>query len=150
MERTFIAIKPDGVHRGLVGTIIGRLEAKGFNLVAMKMLQVSPELAAAHYAEHQGKPFFNGLIQFITSAPVVAMVWEGPGVIASARKVIGATDPLKAEPGTIRGDYGVNLGRNLIHGSDGPESAQREIDLWFKPEERFSWDPALKPWLIES
>ncbi|MDE5115752.1 MAG: nucleoside-diphosphate kinase, partial [Trichodesmium sp. St2_bin2_1] len=117
-ERTFIAIKPDGVQRGLVGQIISRFETKGFTLVGLKIMTVAKELAEKHYDVHKDKPFFPSLIEFITSGPVVAMVWEGEGVVASARKIIGATNPLTAEPGTIRGDYGISVGRNLIHGSD--------------------------------
>lgn len=150
MERTFIAIKPDGVQRGLVGEIIRRFETKGFILVGLKFLQVSRELAEEHYGVHRERPFFPGLVEFITSGPVVAMVWEGDGVVASARKMIGATKPLEAEPGTIRGDFGVNIGRNLIHGSDALETAQQEIGLWFKPEELVSWQPTITPWLYES
>ncbi|MEH1785901.1 nucleoside-diphosphate kinase [Nostoc sp.] len=149
MERTFLAIKPDGVQRGLVGEIIRRFEAKGFTLVGLKFLKVSRELAEQHYGVHRERPFFGGLVEFITSSPVVAMVWEGDGVIASARKIIGATNPLTAEPGTIRGDFGLNIGRNLIHGSDAPETAQQEIALWFKDEELVSWQPHLTPWLHE-
>jgi nucleoside-diphosphate kinase len=149
LERTFLAVKPDGVQRGLVGEIIRRYESKGFTLVGLKLMQVSRELAEQHYDVHKGKPFFAGLVEFITSGPVVAMVWEGEGVVASARKIIGATNPLTSEPGTIRGDYGVSIGRNLIHGSDAPETAQREIGLWFKPEELVGWQPTLTPWLYE-
>lgn len=149
MERTFIAIKPDGVQRAIVGEIIRRFETKGFTLVGLKLLQVSRELAEQHYDVHKERPFFAGLVDFITSGPVVAMVWEGDGVIASARKLIGATNPLTAEPGTIRGDFGVSIGRNLIHGSDAPETAAREIQLWFKEEELASWQPTITPWLYE-
>lgn len=149
MERTFLAVKPDGVQRGLVGEVIHRFEAKGFTLVGLKFLQVSRELAEQHYAEHKEKPFFSGLVDFITSGPVVAMVWEGKGIIAAARKIIGATNPLNAEPGTIRGDYGVDIGRNIIHGSDAPETAQREISLWFKAEELAAWQPTLTSWIYE-
>ena len=149
MERSFIAIKPDGVQRGLVGEIIRRFEQKGFTLVGLKLLNVSKELAESHYGVHKDKPFFAGLVEFITSGPVVAMVWEGDGVIASARKLIGATNPLNAEPGTIRGDFGANIGRNIIHGSDAPETAAQEIALWFKPEELASWTPTLMPWIHE-
>ncbi|MBN3895790.1 MAG: nucleoside-diphosphate kinase [Nostoc sp. NOS(2021)] len=149
MERTFLAIKPDGVQRGLVGEIIRRFETKGFTLVGLKFLKVSRELAEQHYGVHRERPFFGGLVEFITSSPVVAMVWEGDGVIASARKIIGATNPLTAEPGTIRGDFGLNIGRNLIHGSDAPETAQQEIALWFKDEELVNWQPHLTPWLHE-
>lgn len=149
MERTFLAVKPDGVQRAIVGEIIRRFETKGFTLVGLKLMQVSRELAEQHYDVHREKPFFAGLVDFITSGPVVAMVWEGDGVVASARKLIGATNPLTAEPGTIRGDYGVSIGRNLIHGSDAVETAQREIALWFKDEELASWKPTITPWLYE-
>ncbi len=149
MERTFIAIKPDGVQRGLVGEIIRRFENKGFVLLGLKMVNVSKELAEEHYSVHRERPFFPGLVKFITSGPVVAMVWGGEGVVAAARKIIGATNPLTAEPGTIRGDYGANIGRNLIHGSDAIETAQREISLWFKEEELIDWQPALTPWVYE-
>jgi nucleoside-diphosphate kinase len=149
LERTFIAIKPDGVQRGLVGEIIHRFEAKGFTLVGMKFMNVSRELAEKHYDVHKDKPFFSGLVEFITSGPVVAMVLEGDGVVASARKIIGATNPLNSEPGTIRGDFGVSIGRNLIHGSDAVETAQREISLWFSNDELASWKPTITPWLYE-
>ncbi|MDX1976945.1 MAG: nucleoside-diphosphate kinase [Pseudanabaenaceae cyanobacterium bins.68] len=149
MERTFLAIKPDGVQRQLVGTIIQRLEAKGFKLVGLKMMQVSRELAEQHYGEHREKPFFPGLVNFITSGPVVAMVWEGKGVIASSRKMIGATKPLEADNGTIRGDFGIDVGRNIIHGSDSLANSDREISLWFKPEELQAWQPAVATWLYE-
>ena len=149
MERTFLAIKPDGVQRGLVGEIIRRFETKGFTLVGLKFLKVSRELAQQHYDVHRERPFFADLVEFITSSPVVAMVWEGDGVVASARKIIGATNPLTSEPGTIRGDFGINIGRNLIHGSDAPETAQKEIALWFKDEELVNWQPHLTPWLHE-
>ncbi|MCC5622463.1 nucleoside-diphosphate kinase [Nostoc sp. CHAB 5715] len=149
MERTFLAIKPDGVQRGLVGEIIRRFETKGFTLVGLKFLKVSRELAEQHYDVHRERPFFPGLVEFITSSPVVAMVWEGDGVVTSARKIIGATNPLTSEPGTIRGDFGLDIGRNLIHGSDAQETAQREIALWFKDEELVNWQPHLTPWLHE-
>lgn len=149
MERTFLAIKPDGVQRKLVGEIICRFEAKGFTLVGLKLMSVSRELAETHYGVHKEKPFFPGLVNFITSGPVVAMVWEGKGVIASARKIIGATNPLNAEPGTLRGDFGVDVGRNIIHGSDAPETAEQEIKLWFKDAELVSWEPSLTSWIYE-
>lgn len=149
MERTFIAIKPDGVQRGLISEIIGRFEKKGFTLVGLKLLNVSRELAEQHYDVHREKPFFKGLVEFITSGPVVAMVWQGDGVVASARKIIGVTNPLSAEPGTIRGDFGVSIGRNIIHGSDAVETAQREISLWFKEEELAGWQPSLTSWIYE-
>jgi len=149
LERTFLAIKPDGVQRKLVGEIIRRFEAKGFTLVGLKLMSVSRELAETHYGVHKEKPFFPGLVNFITSGPVVAMVWEGKGVIASARKIIGATNPLNAEPGTLRGDFGVDVGRNIIHGSDAPETAAQEIKLWFKDEELVAWEPSLTSWIYE-
>lgn len=149
MERTFIMIKPDGVQRNLVGEVIKRFENKGFTLVGLKLLQPSRTLAEAHYAVHKERPFFGSLVDFITSGPVVAMVWSGEGAIASARKLIGATNPLNSEPGTIRGDYGVDVGRNLIHGSDAPETAQEEITLWFTETDLVSWNPTIQPWLYE-
>ncbi len=149
MERTFIMIKPDGVQRSLVGEVIQRLEKKGFTLIGLKLMQVSRELAENHYGVHKDKPFFPGLVDFITSGPVVAMVWEGEGVVASSRKIIGATNPLNAEPGTIRGDFGVSIGRNLIHGSDAVETARTEIALWFAGGELSEWQPTLNPWVYE-
>ena len=149
MERTFIMIKPDGVQRHLVGEILHRFEAKGFTLVGLKMMKVSRELAEKHYDVHKGKPFFSGLIDFITSAPVVAMVWEGENVVTAARKIIGATNPISADPGSIRGDFGVSIGRNLIHGSDAIETAQREISLWFSDDEQVGWEPVRHSWLYE-
>jgi nucleoside-diphosphate kinase len=142
-------VKPDGVQRKIAGEVIRRFETKGFTLVGLKMLSVSRELAEKHYDVHKERPFFGSLVDFICSAPVVAMVWEGEGVVASARKIIGATNPLTAEPGTIRGDFGVSIGRNLIHGSDAIETAQREISLWFTPEELVPWEPTITPWLYE-
>ncbi len=149
MERTFLAVKPDGVQRQLIGEIIRRYEIKGFKLVGLKLLQPTRELAEKHYAVHSERPFFAGLVDFITSGPVVAMVWEGDGVVASARKIIGATNPLTAEPGTIRGDYGANIGRNIIHGSDAIETAQTEIALWFNPEELVEWSRSVTSWIYE-
>jgi len=149
LERTFIMIKPDGVQRNLVGEIIRRFEAKGFTLVGLKMLAVSRELAEKHYDVHKERPFFGKLVEFIISSPVVAMAWEGNGVVAAARKIIGSTNPLTAEPGTIRGDYGLDIGRNLVHGSDAIETAQREIALWFGEDELVSWEPNANSWLYE-
>jgi nucleoside-diphosphate kinase len=137
------------VQRNLVGEIIQRFETKGFTLVGLKMMQVSSELAEKHYAVHKERPFFPSLVDFITSSPVVAMVWQGEGVIASARKIIGATNPLNAEPGTIRGDFGISVGRNLIHGSDGPDTAKDEVSLWFSDAELANWTPAITPWVVE-
>lgn len=149
MERTFLMVKPDGVQRGLAGEIISRFEKKGFKLVGLKLMQISKDLAETHYGEHKGKPFFAPLVDYITSAPVVAMVWEGKEVIATAREMMGATNPLKAAPGTIRGTYGVDVGRNIIHGSDSAPSAEREINLFFKPEELIIYQRALDNWLYE-
>ncbi len=149
MERTFLMIKPDGVQRNLVGEVIQRLEKKGFTLVGLKLMAVSRELAEKHYDVHKERPFFGSLVDFIISSPVVAMVWQGEGVVASARTIIGATNPLTAEPGTIRGDFGVSIGRNLIHGSDAIETAQTEINLWFKEDELCSWENTMKQWLYE-
>ena len=149
MERTFIMIKPDGVQRHLTGEIIDRFESKGFTLVGLKMMQVSRELAEKHYSVHQERPFFNSLIEFITSAPVIAMVWEGDNVVSAARNLIGATNPVTAAPGSIRGDLGVSIGRNLIHGSDANETAKTEVALWFKEEELINWEPVRKAWLYE-
>lgn len=131
MEQTFVMVKPDGIQRKLVGEIISRLERKGFILKAAKMMQIDEELASRHYAEHQGKPFFPGLVEFITSGPVMAMVWEGENAVAAVRKLMGATNPLDAAPGTIRGDLANVMSENLIHGSDSLEAARREIGLFF-------------------
>ena len=135
MERTFVAVKPDGVGRGLVGEVVGRLERKGLRLVGLKMMRVGEELAGRHYEAHREKPFFGGLVRFITSGPIVAMVWEGQDAIQIARGVMGATDPAKAAPGTLRGDFAMQIAANIVHGSDGPEAAEREIGLFFRPGE---------------
>ncbi|MBE3580221.1 MAG: nucleoside-diphosphate kinase [Thermoanaerobacteraceae bacterium] len=135
VERTFSMIKPEGVARGLVGEIISRIEGKGYRIVALKMLRLSREMAEKHYAEHRDKPFFGELIEHITAGPVVAMVLEGPNVIAGWRKMMGATNPQEAAPGTIRGDYALETGQNVVHGSDSPANAEREIALFFRPEE---------------
>lgn len=149
MERTFVMVKPDGVQRGLVGEIISRLEKKGFQLVGMKLLQMSRDLAGQHYAEHQGKPFFDGLVDFITSGPVVAMVWEGKNVVRIVREMMGATNPVEAAPGTIRGQFAVDIARNVIHGSDSASSAEREIAFYFKPEELVTYKRTIESWLYE-
>lgn len=149
MERTFLAVKPDGVQRGLVSEIIGRFESKGYKLVGLKLMQVTREQAENHYGEHKGKGFFEGLVGFITSGPIVAMAWEGPNVIATARKMMGATNPANAESGTIRGDFATDIGRNIIHGSDAPESAQRELGIFFKPEELIGWERSNEKWIKE-
>lgn len=149
MERTFVMVKPDGVQRGLVGEVIARLERKGLKLVGLKMVQVSEELARRHYAVHEGKPFFPGLIRFITSAPVVAMVWEGREAVAVVRNLLGPTDGAKAAPGTIRGDLANDIGFNLVHGSDSVESAGQEIDLWFRQDELLDWENHREAWLYD-
>jgi len=135
MERTFFAVKPDGVGRGLVGAVLSRLERKGLRLVGLKLMLVSPELAQEHYSAHKDKPFFPGLVSFITSGPIVASVWEGRDAITVVRSLMGATDSAKAAPGTLRGDFALSMGSNLVHGSDSPEAAEREIALFFRPEE---------------
>lgn len=149
MERTFLAVKPDGVQRGLVGEIIARFERKGFKLVGLKLMQVTKEQAETHYAEHKGKPFFNGLIEFITSGPIVAMAWEGKNVIATARAMMGATNPANSATGSIRGDFAADMGRNIIHGSDSPESATRELGIFFASNELHSWNRAVDTWIYE-
>ncbi|XP_020100480.1 nucleoside diphosphate kinase 2, chloroplastic [Ananas comosus] len=149
VEETYIMVKPDGVQRGLVGEIISRFEKKGFLLKGLKLFQCPKELAEEHYKDLKGKSFYPKLIDYITSGPVVSMAWEGVGVVASARKLIGATNPLQAEPGTIRGDLAVQTGRNVVHGSDSPENGKREVALWFKEGELCEWIPAQAPWLRE-
>ena len=131
VQRTLILVKPDGVHRGLVGEVVSRLERKGLSLVAMELRTLSAETAQAHYGEHDGKPFFAGLVQFITGGPLVAIVAEGPSAIRACRVLMGVTDPVEAAPGSIRGDYALVIGQNLVHGSDSPEAAAREIELFF-------------------
>ena len=135
LERTLVLVKPDGVQRGLVGTIIGKFEATGMKIVGMKLMHVSDTLAQRHYAEHEGKPFYAGLVDYITSAPVVALCLEGPDAIAITRKLMGATNPSEAPPGTIRGDFGVEISRNLVHGSANEGDAAREVGLFFSDEE---------------
>ena len=149
-ERTLILVKPDGVQRGLVGEIVGRLEARGLKLVGLKLLRVDEALARRHYAAHLDKPFFAGLLQHITSGPVVAAAVEGERAVEAVRQLMGATDPVKAAPGSIRGDLALSIGRNLIHGSDSPESAEAEVALFFQPQELVSWSSALESWVIES
>jgi nucleoside-diphosphate kinase len=139
MERSLILVKPDAMKRGLAGAIIGRLQERGLKLVALKMLHMDVALATRHYAIHQGKSFFNDLIQYITSTPIVAAVFEADGVVEKARKVMGATDPAKAEPGTIRRDFGLNIQENAVHGSDSKENAEKEINLFFKKSELFDY-----------
>lgn len=149
MERTLVIVKPDGVQRGLVGEVIGRIERRGLRLIGMKFMQVSPELAAQHYAIHKGKPFYDGLISYITSSPVAVMVWEGPKAVEAVRQVMGATNPTAAAPGTVRADFAVEIGRNLTHGSDSPENGAAEVSLWFKPQELVSWQRDGERWIFE-
>ena len=148
-ERTFVMIKPDAVQRGLVGEIISRFEKKGIKIVAMKMLKVNRELAEKHYAVHKGKPFFEPTVKYITSSPVIAMVLEGYNVIEMVRSMVGKTNPQEAAAGTIRGDYGQHIGRNIIHASDGKETAEYEINLWFKQEEICDYKRIDEVWLTE-
>lgn len=149
MEKTFVMIKPDGVQRNLAGNVISRLENKGLKLSAMKLMQVSDSLAKTHYGEHEGKPFFQSLIDYITSGPVIAMVWEGDNAIDVARTLMGDTDPKKASPGTIRGDLALTIGANIVHGSDSPESAEREIGLFFNQDEIIDYDLTLDKWVYQ-
>jgi nucleoside-diphosphate kinase len=149
MERTLVIIKPDAVQRGLVGPILARFERRGLRFAAMKLIQITPELAARHYAVHQGKPFYEGLIAFITSGPVVVAVIEGPDAIDTVRKTMGATNPAQADPGTIRADFGLEIGRNLVHGSDGTDTAAYEIPLYFTEAEMLSYERAVDAWINE-
>ncbi|NOT04862.1 MAG: nucleoside-diphosphate kinase [Anaerolineales bacterium] len=149
MERTLVLVKPDGVQRGLIGEVIARFERRGLRLVAAKFIQVSTELAETHYGEHKGKVFYDGLISYITSAPVMAMVWEGPNAVAAVRQTVGTTKPIESPPGTIRHDYALEVGRNLIHASDKPETGEREVALWFKSEELVDWKRAVDQWVFE-
>ncbi len=149
MERTLVLIKPDALQRGLAGEIISRLERRGLKFAGMKLMQVDDALARRHYAEHEGKPFLESLVSFITSGPLIAAVFEGPDVIEAARSMMGATDPQQAAPGTIRGDLALYVQYNLIHGSDSPESAQREIALFFDETELLTWERSTDPWLFE-
>jgi len=149
MERSLVLVKPDAVQRGLIGEVILRLERRGLRLVAAKFIAVSDELAKTHYAVHKGKPFYEGLIRYITSAPVMAMVWEGPNAIHAIRQTMGATRPTEAAPGSIRHDFALEIGRNLTHASDTPENGVTEVALWFKPGELFSWDRAIDQWVFE-
>jgi nucleoside-diphosphate kinase len=149
MQRTLVLVKPDGVQRGLVGAIVVRLERRGLKLIGLKMMRISKDVAARHYTEHRGKPFFDGLIAFITSGPVVAMIWEGREAVTVVRSLMGATDPLKASPGTIRGDLALDLGMNLIHGSDSPGRAETEIGLFFDPAELHDYERTADRWIRE-
>jgi len=148
-EQTFVMIKPDGVQRGLIGNIINRFEQKGIKLVAMKLVSVSKDLAEKHYGVHKGKPFFEPTVKYITSSPVVAMVLEGENAIEIVRGMMGKTNPSEASSGTIRGDFGQFIGRNIVHGSDGKDTAEFEINLWFSKEELTSYTRIDEPWLTE-
>jgi len=148
-ERTFIAIKPDGVQRGLIGEIIVRFERKGYRLVALKFVQVTKEHAEKHYYDLREKKFYAGLVEYFISGPVVAMVWEGKGAVKGGRTLIGATNPQDSLPGSIRGDLSIEVGRNIIHGSDTVENAQKEISLWFSEKELINWTPSNQKWIVE-
>jgi nucleoside-diphosphate kinase len=149
LERSLVLVKPDGVQRGLVGEVIARLERRGLRLVGAKFMQVSKALAEEHYAIHKGKPFYDGLIAYIISAPVMAMVWEGPRAIAAIRQTMGATRPWEAAPGTVRHDFALEVGRNITHASDSPENGATESALWFKQEELVSWSREADKWIFE-
>lgn len=149
MEQTLVLIKPDAVQRGLIGEIILRLERRGLRLVAAKFMNVSQQLARTHYAIHEGKGFYEGLIAYITSSPVMAMVWEGPQAVAAVRQTMGDTLPLVAPPGSVRHDFGLMIGRNLTHASDKPENAVNEVQLWFTPAEIVAWSRSTDPWIFE-
>jgi nucleoside-diphosphate kinase len=149
MEKTLVLVKPDGVQRGLIGEVIVRLERRGLRLAAAKFMQVSQELAETHYAVHKGKPFYEKLIKYITSAPVMAMAWEGPNAVAAVRQTMGATRPTEAAPGSLRHDFALEVGRNLTHGSDSVENGEIEVSLWFKPEELVAWEREVDQWIFE-
>lgn len=149
MERTLILVKPDGVQRSLIGQIIGRFESRGLKLAGLKFIQMSDQLAKKHYAVHHGKPFYDSLVSYITSGPVVAMVWEGQDAIAAARSTMGATNPVEAAPGTIRGDFAMEIGRNLVHGSDSPENGAKETSLFFNESELVPWRRDSDKWIGE-
>lgn len=148
MQRTLILLKPDCIHRRLIGVLLQRFEQKGLRLAALKLLQPSLDLAQKHYAVHQGKPFYDSLLKFLTSGPTVALVLEGREAVAVARKLIGETDGIKSPPGTIRGDFALSVQNNLIHGSDSPENAAAEIALWFRPDELVAYQPVDAPWVV--
>jgi nucleoside-diphosphate kinase len=149
VEQTLVLVKPDGVQRGLIGEVVSRLERRGLRIVAAKFMPVSKELAEKHYAIHKGKNFYNKLIKYITSAPVLAMVWEGPNAVAAVRQTMGDTRPIDAPPGSLRHDFALEVGRNLTHASDSVENGQKEIALWFKPAELVSWTRDIDGWVFE-
>jgi nucleoside-diphosphate kinase len=148
LERTLVLVKPDGVQRGLIGEVISRLERRGLRLVGARFLRVSLQLAQTHYAIHEGKPFYEGLIEYITSSPVMAMAWEGPNAVAAVRQTMGSTRPTEAAPGTIRHDFGLEVNYNLTHASDSVENGQKEVNLWFQPDELVSWERSLDRWIF--
>ena len=149
MEKTLVLVKPDGVQRGLIGEVMSRLERRGLRMVGAKFMAVSLNLAETHYAIHKGKPFYEGLITYITSAPVMAMAWEGPSAVAAVRQTMGATRPTEAAPGSIRHDFALEVGRNLTHASDSVENGEAEVALWFKPSELILWERSTDPWIFE-
>lgn len=149
VERTLVLVKPDGVQRGLIGKIISRFEQRGLKLIGMKFMRMSRDLAQRHYAVHEGKPFYDDLVSYIVSGPVVAMAWEGKEAISIARRTMGSTSPVDSAPGTIRGDFGIEIGRNLVHGSDGKETAEYEMGLFFGNEELVTWERDIERWVRE-
>ena len=149
MERTLVLVKPDGVQRGLIGEVIKRLENRGLRLIAGKFIQVSRDLAQEHYGLHKGKPFYETLLDYITSAPVMAMVWDGPNAVSAVRQTMGATKPTEAAPGSVRHDFCLEIGRNITHASDTPENGAIEVALWFTEQELINWDRSLDPWILE-
>lgn len=149
MEKSFVIVKPDGVQRGLIGEVVARLERRGLQLVGAKFMQVSIDLAETHYGIHKGKPFYESLIKYITSAPVMAMVWEGNNAVSAVRQTMGSTNPLEATPGSIRHDFGLDIGRNITHASDSPENGEKETALWFNPEELVEWKSVSEIWINE-
>ena len=149
MERTLVLVKPDAMQRGLAFEVLGRLERRGLRLAGLRLLQVDSEMALRHYGEHEGKPFFEGLVAYITSSPIIAAVFEGTNAVAAARQSIGATNPVEAAPGTIRGDHAIEIGRNLVHGSDSPERAEREIGIFFEGQPVLDWSRSNEQWIFE-
>jgi len=149
LEKTFVIVKPDGVQRGLIGEVIARLERRGLKLIGAKFMQVSLELAETHYGIHKEKPFYDSLIEYITSAPVMAMVWQGKNAVSAVRQTMGATNPTDASPGSVRHDFGLDIGRNITHASDSPENGEKETALWFMPGELVDWDRTLETWIYE-
>lgn len=149
MDRTLVLVKPDGVQRGLIGEVVSRLERRGLRLVAARFLQISKNMAERHYAVHKGKPFYDDLIDYITSGPIMAMVWEGPNAIVAVRQTMGSTQPIEATPGSLRHDFGLEVGRNLTHASDSIETAEEEIKLWFNADDLIEWSRDLDRWIFE-